>query len=772
LKVKAPIPDKQHIPYSNKWTLTHLQNHSIRSISILRKWSHSKRHREITRNTIQEICALDAREALKALNDLKKPHVYVRGTRGSKLEIQTQLIAADTRKEFTARALIDSGCVGSCIDIKFANKHDLNLTKLPRPIPVYNADGKPNAAGPISHMVTMELHINSHVEKVDFAVTDLGDGEVFLGHDWLKRHNPTVNWQDGLLVFNRCPPECLPILDIGSIDFDPKKVEYPHSQLTVERILMVDLQPVMNIRARGTISTELAHQATREVKKKSFNEQIPSYLHEFRDVFDKKDFDELPPKRPWDHAIELIPGKELRLDCKIYPLSRTEQEELDKFLEENLRTGRIRPSKSPMASPFFFIKKKDGSLRPVQDYHRLNEMTVKNRYPLPLISELMDDLQNAHYFTKLDVRWGYNNVRMKEGDEFKAAFRTNRGLFEPLVMFFGLTNSPATFQTMMNELFKDEVVKGHVRIYIDDILIFNRDLDEHHYLVRHVLQKLRDNRLFLKPEKCEFDKLETEYLGVLVSEGQIRMDPVKIEGVANWPRPTSKREVQSFLGFCNFYRRFIQDFAKIARPLNNLTGNVAFQWTDLHTISFNQLRTLITSAPIIMIPNNDDQFRLETDASDFAVGAVLSQKQNNTWKPVAFLSRSLTPTQRNYEIYDKELLAIMLALEEFRRYLIDAKHPFEIWTDHANLQYFKKPQNLNRRQARWLTEIQEFHFTLHHIPGKSNSKADLLSRRAGFDQGHDDNRDVILLSPNIFVNALKKAPTLPFLTSPYAERII
>lgn len=339
----------------------------------------------------------------------------------------------------------------------------------------------------------------------------------------------------------------------------------------------------------------------------------------------------------------------------------------------------------------------------------------------------MDALQNARYFTKLDVRWGYNNVRIKEGDEYKAAFRTNRGLFEPLVMFFGLTNSPATFQTMMNELFKDEIAEGHVRIYLDDILIFTKSLDEHHQLVCRVLQKLRNNRLYLKPEKCEFDQLQTEYLGVIISEGQIQMDPVKIQGIADWPTPASKRDIQSFLGFCNFYRRFIKDFAKIARPLHTLTGNTPFKWTEDQDNAFAQLKALITSAPIISIPNNEGQFRLETDASDFAIGAVLSQQQENTWKPIAFLSKSLTPTQRNYEIYDKELLAIMLALEEFRRYLIDAKHPFEIWTDHANLQYFKKPQNLNRQQARWLTEIQEFHFTLHHIPGKSNSKADILS---------------------------------------------
>src|SRR5216110_1852344 len=212
-----------------------------------------------------------------------------------------------------------------------------------------------------------------------------------------------------------------------------------------------------------------------------------------------------------------------------------------------------------MASPFFFVKKKDGSLRPIQDYRKLNELTIKNCYPLPLISDLIDSLQNARYFTKLNVRWGYNNVRIKEGGEHKAAFHTSHGLFEPLVMFFGLTNSPATFQMMMNEIFHIEVSSGQVLIYLDDILIFSRDLTEHHHQVRNVLARLRENKLYLKPEKCQFDALETEYLRMIISEGNVRMDPVKVKGIIDWPAPQSKHDVQSFLRFCNFYRRFIRN---------------------------------------------------------------------------------------------------------------------------------------------------------------------------------------------------------------------
>ena len=273
---------------------------------------------------------------------------------------------------------------------------------------------------------------------------------------------------------------------------------------------------------------------------------IDKYLKDFSPVFQQSGFNELPPRRSWDHAIELKPGSDLTpVTSKVYALSPSEQIELDKFLEENLKTGRIRPSKSPMASPFFFVKKKCGALRPVQDYRRLNEMTIKNRYPLPLISELMDKLKGSKYFTKLDVRWGFENIRMKEGDEWKAAFITNRGLYEPTVMFFGLTNSPATFQSMMNDIFRELILTGHVIIYMDDILIFTDDLATHQLITQQVLTILQKNNLFLKPEKCFFEALEVEYLGVIVSQGSIKMDPKKIEALRDWPTPRCKKHVQS-----------------------------------------------------------------------------------------------------------------------------------------------------------------------------------------------------------------------------------
>lgn len=317
-----------------------------------------------------------------------------------------------------------------------------------------------------------------------------------------------------------------------------------------------------------------------------------------------------------------------------------------------------------MASPFFFVKKKDGALRPVQDYRRLNEMTIKNRYPLPLISELIDKLKGAKYFTKLDVQWGYNNVRIKEGDEHKAAFVTNRGLFEPTVMFFGLTNLPATFQNMMNNIFADFIAEGKVTVYLDDILIFSADLEEHRRIVTEVLRRLKENDLFLKPEKCEFEQDRTEYLGMIITHDRVEMDPIKVKAITEWPVPRNVSDVRHFRGFANFYRRFIQDFGKICKPLDWLTGNVAWQWGSEEQAAFDELKGKFASSPVLAMWDYDLPTRVETDASGFGTGAVLEQQHaDGKWHPVAYLSEGMTETERNYEIYDRELIGVVRALE-------------------------------------------------------------------------------------------------------------
>ena len=306
-----------------------------------------------------------------------------------------------TGSQISAEGLIDSGATGTCINKEFVIKHSLTTHKLPISTPVYNADGTLNEGGAIEESVEVRLVIRDHSEQMEMAVTNLGKTDFFLGLDWLHYHNPNINWEQSMLTFDRCPECCgyLPIYE--SSEEDDSDVEEKLEE--GNRLFWMDWDSYINIR-----STEI-------------NKTSEPYIKEFPEVFSKKDFDQLPERRPWDHAIDLMPGAK-PADCKIYPLNPSEQKALDDFLEENLRTGRIRPSSSSMAAPFFFVKKKDGSLRPVQDYCRLNDMTIKNKYPLPLIQELIDKLKDSKVFTKMDIRWGYNNIHIKEGDEWKAAF--------------------------------------------------------------------------------------------------------------------------------------------------------------------------------------------------------------------------------------------------------------------------------------------------------------------------------------------------------------
>jgi len=708
------------------------------------------------------------------------------------LTLKVELQTTDTGETKSVTALLDSGATGMFIDREYVRANRLNTRTLSRPIPVRNVDGTLNEAGSVTEMAELLLKYKNHSEKAFFAVTGLGRQHVIMGHSWLRKHNPDINWTTGEVKMSRCSGSCcsgcreeireerktrrfiarrisdcsdgdLPALEPDEDD-DEEEPEFPLED--GDRIFVTALEPpAEEIRASSTHSQRLAEAFKRNSTSANPltdepvpSEEIPSYLREFSTVFSKKSFDALPNPKPWDHAIELVPG-EKPTGCKVYPLSPSEQKELDVFLQENLNSGRIRPSKSPMASPVFFIKKKDGSLRLVQDYRALNAITIKNKYPLPLISELIEKLRGARYFTKLDVRWGFNNVRMKEGDEWKAAFRTNRGLFEPLVMFFGLTNSPATFQTMMNDIFRDLIAEGVVVVYLDDILIFTETAEQHQEITRRVLELLRENQLFLKPDKCEFQKTKVEYLGVIISHNSVEMDPVKVAGVAEWPAPSTKKEVQSFLGFTNFYRRFIRDFSRHARPLFDLTKNDAkFRWSTEEQSAFDGLKAQIVSAPILSSPDNSRPFRIEADSSDFATGAVISQEspEDGKWHPVAFLSKSLTAVERNYEIHDKEMLAIIRALEEWRHFLEGAEHPFEVWTDHKNLEYFRSAKKLNRRQARWSLYLARFDFALHHRPGKTMGKSDALSRRADHGTGAGDNADITLLNPGLFaVRALE-----------------
>ena len=334
---------------------------------------------------------------------------------------------------------------------------------------------------------------------------------------------------------------------------------------------------------KTTLSTELAIAAQKN------NVILPPQYTDYADIFSKQTFDTLPPWQDFDHAIELKETFVPRV-AKIYPLNPQEVDVCREFIEEILKTGCIQPSKSPQVPPFFFVKKKDGKLRPVQDYQYLNEHTVKNTHPLPLITDLIDNLCHFSHFTKFNVRWGYNNICIKEGDEWKAAFITQLGLFEPTVIFFGLCGSPPTFQAFMNYNFTDYIREGWLIIYMYDLAIGTDSQEDKEQKVCLVLQRFRNLGLLLKLSKCEFSKTEVKFLGMIVGCGCIHMDPAKLSAIATWPPLKTVKAVCSFLGFCNFYHRFIPSFSNTAAPLTILTHkNQPWIWSLDQQMAFDLL---------------------------------------------------------------------------------------------------------------------------------------------------------------------------------------
>src|ERR1700689_1014624 len=325
-----------------------------------------KRRPEATEELIRLVASMDEEDAVQAVYELRSKRRYIKGTKGRELKVPTLLQTIDSLAQFQVTGLLDSGCTGSCINRKFVENNGIETTKLKVPLPVYNADGSINAAGSITDFVEMRMTLRDHTERITLAVTDLGNTDLFIGHDWLKLPNPSIDWQTGTIVFDRCPDACGYNLDFLDIDADPDPDMEPELALEEDdRLFMIDWQGYIS---SGTHD----HHACRGITR---NSDTPDYITEFPEVFSQEEFDQLPERRPWDHAIELTPGLKPP-PCKVYPLNASEQKALDEFLEENLRSGRIRSSKSPMASPFFFVKKKHGKLRPVQDYRKLNDMTV------------------------------------------------------------------------------------------------------------------------------------------------------------------------------------------------------------------------------------------------------------------------------------------------------------------------------------------------------------------------------------------------------------
>ena len=642
-----------------------------------------------------------------------------------------------------ASVLIDSGATDDFVAARFVDllKHhailptgDVRVVKM--------ANG---AALRVERELHALLRLGVLEETRPLLIAPLDGYDVVLGKPWLTYHNPHIDWVENTVRFRKVAgsmvapgdasggPHCMGLILTGRPA--PPRVSLLSTNELLEELASNDCEAwvgslVKREEPRPERQNDLPpgeKQALKTTQPNLNHKRLNSLLSEFADVFAPLPAG-LPPARVVDHEIDVEPGATPTWR-PTYRMSPAELVEVRKQLDDLLSKGFIQPSVSPYGAPILFVRKKEGTLRMCIDYRALNKQTVKNRYPLPRTDELLDQLHGATVFSKIDLQSGYHQVRVAEADVPKTAFRTRYGHFEFRVLPFGLTNAPATFMAFMNNILGHFLDK-FVVVFLDDILIYSRNADEHMVHLRSVLQKLREHRLFAKRSKCDFFLSEVEFLGHMVTADGIKMDGHKIAAVREWPTPTCPRDVRSFLGLIGYYRRFIKDFSRLAAPLTELTrSDVPFRWSAEQRAAFDALKTAIQTAPVLATPNLDKPFIVYTDASTLATGAVLLQSgDDDRLRPLAFLSKKLQPAERNYTVGELELLAIVHALRAWRCFLEGAD--FTLYTDHSNLQTFLTTPTLSRRQARWAEFIQQFLPGLRILYKRgANNLADPLSRR-------------------------------------------
>jgi len=622
--------------------------------------------------------------------------------------------------------LLDSGATGNFISSAFVAEHKITTLPLPQQDSVVLADGSVQKTSGLARGAAVK--VGSYADEFDLVALPLSGYDAIIGMPWLDHYNPSIDWRERQLHFR----------DRNQVRhrLNGMELERPKSKFKLNVVSNRQLE--RQLRANEVEFCCAVYPNFNSMEEDppvsssgvlTPSERISQQLvKEFSDVFPDELPEGLPPAREVDHKVELVAGA-TPPSRPTYRLSATELVELKKQLDELIKAKFIRPSKSPFGAPILFVKKKDGTMRMCVDYRALNNITVKNSYPLPLVDELFDRLQGARHFSKIDLRSGYHQIRIAAEDIPKTAFRTRYGHFEFMVLPFGLTNAPATFMHLMHQAFRP-FLDSFVIVFLDDILIYSKTMDEHVKHVRKVLEVLRKEKLYAKLSKCELMRTEVEFLGHIVGRDGVRMMEDKVKAVEEWPTPTSVTHVRAFLGTAGYYRKFIKDFSAIAAPLSNLTKeSQKFEWDPGAETAFRQLKAAMVRGPILVLPDPNLPYVINTDASGFAVGAVLQQDQGKGLQPIAFLSKKMLDAETRYPVHEQELLAIIHALSSWRHYLLGSKFKVIIRTDHRSLQHFKTQPQLSGRQSRWKDVIADFDFDIEYIVGKDNVVADGLSRR-------------------------------------------
>lgn len=610
--------------------------------------------------------------------------------------------------------LVDSGASHCFLSESVARELNLDLAPVdPQGQPTFLADG--SAVGATA-CAEAEVVLSGLTCRVTFYVLPIRF-EGILGMSWLASFNPAIDWNLKSVVFASPPvsPARGPVSEGG--EGEQPLISAMELKESVRRgedvFLLVEL---------SSAGTEPGDKAKAESG--GTNLLIESLIEKYQEVF-KSELPGLPPKRDVEHEINVVPGS----TPPAQPPYKTPLQflpEVDRQIKALKDKGLIRDSNSPYAAPILCVKKPDGSLRLCCDYRALNKITVKDKFPLPNIEELLQRLRGAKYFSKLDLTQGYHQVRIKPGDEHKTAFTTRFGQFEWLVVPFGLAGAPSTFQRLMNSVLRPHLAES-VMAYLDDILIYSRTQEEHLTHVETVLKLLQEHQLLAKRSKCEFGKTEMDFLGHHISGKGVSVLVSKVQAISDWPQPAGVEQLRQFLGLAGFYQRFVRNFAAIAAPLTELLRkDVVFSWGTQEQEAFTKLKHALTTTPVIRQPDPTLPFVIHSDASDLAIGAVLSQDAGDGLHPVAFTSRKLHTSEKNYAVHEKEMLAIIDALKTWRHYILASE--ITVFTDHHSLTYFSTQPSLSDRQVRWSGLLQEYNVKIVYQAGKTNVVADALSR--------------------------------------------
>ena len=650
-------------------------------------------------------------------------------------------VSLDFSNGISLKALVDSGAQGYLYLSKNATSRvGTTLLRTPRPKLLKTFQGDTVAS--VEHTTThLTFHVCGKSLRSKFDVIPDLPMDAIIGYEFLRRHSALIDFEKQKLLF--VPPH----------SWSRLRMLADNSNMSTQNDAEVLIADTSNTFEQNDDEVLILASITDPVPIQEA--AVPAYLTPFQDVFSAEAANRLPPLRPGIDMELNLKQDHKPLRSRMYKLSNMEVECMRDEIEKGLASGKIRKSRSAFGSPVLFVKKPDGSLRMCVDYRMVNDATESIKASLPLIDDLLQSALGSSLFSKIDLKGAFNLIRMAPGSEHLTAFMTKFGLFEYVEIPFGLKNGPTVFQSFMNSIFSDLMGRG-MDFFIDDILVYEKDATKHKELLIEIFKRLHAHGLAVGLDKCLFMVPEVDFLEHHLSCRGLTMQTSKVQSILDFNIPRSIKDLRSFLGICNYYRAFIPNFSKIAAPLNALTGKSTYKLTPEVKSAFENLKSQFTKGTILAAPDRSKPFYLQTDASDFAMGAVLHQRDDLTGKlrPLGFLSRKFKPSEINYDIHDKELLAIVDSFDFWRYLLIDTVSPTIVHCDHRNLGYFRAVQQLSRRQARWYHELQEYEFIIQFKQGSEIKVADPLSRNPSYSTHSGDPErmvnKVMILPPTRF----------------------